>query len=372
MRERATPWMANIDWDNCENVSQMLTKEIHAYAQFISPTPEEHETRRLIVQLIRNAITGDFPDAQLFTFGSFETRLYLPTGDIDLVVMSSIMEQYSSIKLLLSKLASSIRRARISHDVEIIAKAKVPIIKFVTSYGHISVDISVNRPGGVAASTMAKQFMEEIPAIRPLVLVIKNFLKQRNMNEVFSGGLGSYGILCLVTSFLQLHPKIRRSKIDPMDNLGVLLIEFFETYGKHFNYTDIGISLRNGGLYFRKRDRGWAAADRKSIGSILCIEDPRDPLNNVTSGSFAFHRVKQTFAGAFEVLTAELCLRDTERESKANGTYYSLRAEGSGDVGRSLLSGVTGITQEVEPLLPPRAQSDNLFFADDGSKERNH
>jgi len=152
--------------------------------------------------------------------------------------------------------------------------------------------------------------------------------------------------VCLVTSFLQMHPKLRRSKIDPMRNLGVLLVEFFETFGKHFNYYDVGISLRNGGFYFRKKDRGWYNPTKTFL---LCIEDPQDPASDVSSGSFALSKIKKTLAGAFEVLSAVLCLRGAELD---RGTYYSLRKGGAGRASRdpvqmSLLDSIMGITQEV-------------------------
>lgn len=45
-----------------------------------------------------------------------------------------------------------------------------------------------------------------------------------------------------------MHP--RPSEVNK--NLGVLLTEFFELYGRHFNYEDIGISVRDGGHYYKK------------------------------------------------------------------------------------------------------------------------
>ena len=74
--------------------------------------------------------------------------------------------------------------------------------------GRFSVDISINQMNGISAGTMINRFIEEVPALRPLVLVIKSFLNQRSMNEVFSGGLGSYSIVCLATSFLQVSLSI--------------------------------------------------------------------------------------------------------------------------------------------------------------------
>ena len=77
----------------------------------------------------------------------------------------------------------------------------------------------------------------------------------------------------------QLHARIDPSS--PDTNLGVLLIEFFELYGRHFNYLRTGIRVKNGGEYLPKDviQRGMENGHRPSL---LCIEDPlipgRDPL----------------------------------------------------------------------------------------------
>lgn len=39
---------------------------------------------------------------------------------------------------------------------------------------------------------------------------------------------------------------------NPSNNLGVLLIEFFELYGRHFNYLRTGIRIKDGGAYISK------------------------------------------------------------------------------------------------------------------------
>jgi non-canonical poly(A) RNA polymerase PAPD5/7 len=74
----------------------------------------------------------------------------------------------------------------------------------------------------------------------------------RGLNEVYTGGLGSFGICAMVTSFLQMHPRIQLGHIGQMENLAILLIEFFDFYGKRFNYDKVGISIRDGGRYFIK------------------------------------------------------------------------------------------------------------------------
>ena len=57
-----------------------LHLEVDAFVKYISPTPEEDEIRSLTVTQITNAITAEFPDAKVYPFGSYETKLYLPEG----------------------------------------------------------------------------------------------------------------------------------------------------------------------------------------------------------------------------------------------------------------------------------------------------
>ena len=71
------------------------------------------------------------------------------------------------------------------------------------SLGRIPVDISINQTNGLATGKLINRYLDEIPALRSIILVIKSFLNQRSMNEVFSGGLGSYSIVCMAISFLQ-------------------------------------------------------------------------------------------------------------------------------------------------------------------------
>ena len=150
-------------------------------------------------------------------------------------------------------------------------------------------DISLNQTNGVSAAKILNQYLDILPGSRQLIMVVKAFLSQRSMNEVYTGGLGSYAVICLVISFLQVryrrrphlciadhfqvHPKLRRSEIDPEANLGTLLVEFFELYGRNFNYDGVGISIRRGGFYYNKASRGWR---RPTQSYLLSIEDPQD------------------------------------------------------------------------------------------------
>lgn len=91
---------------------------------------------------------------------------------------------------------------------------------------------------------------EKYPVLTRLVMVLKQFLLQRDLNEVFTGGISSYSLILMCISFLQLHP--RPERLRQPHNLGVLLIEFFELYGRKFNYVKTAIRVKNGGSYVSK------------------------------------------------------------------------------------------------------------------------
>lgn len=176
-------------------------------------------------------------------------------SDIDLVVLcpsfpSPPLKPTSS---LLHSLASLLLTSSLAEpsSLLVIAKSRVPIVKFVTRHGGFSVDLSVNQKNGVDAAIGVRNLLENFSfrdeayvepgsrevernlelekdlkgkgrttvdgvtaedaivdhgVARCLVLLVKAFLNQRGMNEVFTGGLGSYSIICLVVSFLQVRP----------------------------------------------------------------------------------------------------------------------------------------------------------------------
>ncbi|WFD31023.1 polynucleotide adenylyltransferase [Malassezia sp. CBS 17886] len=302
---RSTPWASLVPWHDCHNVAAMLSAEVQTYSDWVSPTAEEHACRVMVIELLQQTICKEWPDAEVRSFGSQDTQLYLPQGDIDLVVLSRTMDRWPRENTL-RRLAACLRAGGVAESVQVIARAKVPIVKFVCPYGHFHVDISVNQANGLQAANLVNRWLRRQPSLRPLVMVLKQLLQQRALSEVFSGGLGSYSVTLLVLSFLQLHPKVQRGEIDPARNLGVLLMEILELYGKNFGYDDTGISVRSDGRYFAKSQRGFYD-DRKPF--LLCIEDPHDPFNDVARGSFAVIGVRSALGGAYDILHAALCER---------------------------------------------------------------
>ena len=85
-----------------------------------------------------------------------------------------------------------------------IIEAKVPIIRATFKNTKINVDISANRKNGYAAKKVIKRILNCYPYIRPLLYILKYFLKQRKLNETFTGGISSFLLFNLLLSYIQV------------------------------------------------------------------------------------------------------------------------------------------------------------------------
>lgn len=242
-----------------------LHKEIVDFCDFLSPTPEEQEARSAAVKRVSDLIKYIFPRSKVEVFGSFKTGLYLPASDIDAVIMGSGVKTPQEGLKALSRALSQMGLAK---RIQVIGKARVPIIKFVEKTSGIQFDISFDIEGGPKAAEFIQDAVSKWPPLRPLCLILKVFLQQRELNEVYSGGLGSYALLTMIMAMLHSLRECR----PPEQNLGVLLVNFFDFYGRKLNTSDVGVSCNGAGTFFKKSVKGFLSNGRPFL---LAIEDPQ-------------------------------------------------------------------------------------------------
>lgn len=289
-----------------------LHEEIEQFYAHMVPTQTEHALRVQVVARIEQIVLNLWPAARVEMFGSFRTGLYLPTSDIDLVVIG-LWEKLPLRTLEIELINRGIAEPM---SVRVLDKASVPIVKLTDRETQVKVDISFNMQSGVQSAELIKDFKRKYPVLAKLVLVLKQFLLQRDLNEVFTGGISSYSLILMCISFLQLHPRANQNQTR---NLGVLLLEFFELYGRKFNYMKTGISVKNGGRYIPKEELQREMIDGHRP-SLLCIEDPLTPGNDIGRSSYGALQVKQAFEYAYIVLMQAVSplnkfLNDCKRQS---------------------------------------------------------
>jgi len=80
-------------------------------------------------------------------------------------------------------------------------------------------------------------------------------------------------------------------------NLGFLLVEFLDLFGRRFDYQTMGISVTNGGSHFLLKDSCY-----KFVPAPLVIVDPLNPTNNIGYNAFGMPRIRRAFADAHNII----------------------------------------------------------------------
>eukprot|EP01025_Chloroclados_australasicus_P065498 TRINITY_DN8925_c0_g2_i1.p1 TRINITY_DN8925_c0_g2~~TRINITY_DN8925_c0_g2_i1.p1 ORF type:complete len:457 (-),score=63.18 TRINITY_DN8925_c0_g2_i1:447-1817(-) len=278
-----------------------LHNEIVQFCKCLEATAQERRSREEAVAQVTQVIKSIWKDSKVMVFGSFATGLYVPTSDIDLVVVDEVFD-VDRIENLdnMRACANLLTRQGVAENAKVISKAKVPIIKFEHAASGVNIDVSFGKANGPQAAEYIKRMLEKWPMMRNLIMLLKVFLQQREMNEVFTGGIGSYALVTMVVAALQFHHSRRTSPKIMDTNLGILLVDFFRLYGRVLNFETVGVSANDGGHFYLKRSLGFM----QNRPFIYSVQDPNDPTNDLTKGSWASAKVRNAFDHAYVMLSS--------------------------------------------------------------------
>lgn len=294
--QETVPWVVETD----ESPLVQLHNEILRFVELVSLTEDEKSAREDAICAVREKICESVQ-----VFGSHATGLCVFCSDVDVVAAGSSLSEF----------ADALDDCDDFEDVQRIENASVPIVKFV--HGGIAVDVSFVE-GGEEMSAFTIDLLEALPALRPLTVVLKYFLIQRELNKVYDGGLGSLATFLTVVSFLQ-----HRHRVDEVtgfvstQNLGSLLLEYLQLYGEDLNLAKTGISVAKGGSYFPKK---WSKNQRHA--HFLQIANPLDPQKDVTQGSYNMPRLRRAYNHAYKSLVSR-CASNKSSSSILSGMIYA-------------------------------------------------
>jgi non-canonical poly(A) RNA polymerase PAPD5/7 len=312
-----------------------LHKEICDFYAFVRPRDFENNLRHDLVTRVSHFLSRNYHSCEVRYFGSFAAGLYLPNADMDLVVLSDSFVRYhepglpvqgGQLKKFLFKFARALETARVARRGSTLAiwKAKVPIVKYVDDLTGLRVDISFENDTGPTANKTYQTWKASFPAMPVIVTLVKQFLMMRGSNEVHTGGLGGFSVTCLVVSLLQHMPQLQSGNMDPMQNLGEILMNFFDFYGNKFDSLTIGIQLDPPMLFPKVSIRVIRLHPALAVSIIMCVDftqhletrvtynpkkawslsiiDPNRPNNDISSGSSNVLKIFESFSEAYNVL----------------------------------------------------------------------
>jgi non-canonical poly(A) RNA polymerase PAPD5/7 len=136
-----------------------------------------------------------------------------------------------------------------------------------------------------------KDIIDDFTFIKPIIILLKFFLRQRDLNETFTGGISSFLLFNMVYAYLQYLLRDKNQSEEKMNNmnLGSFLLGFLKFYGFEFNYKELGISIRDGGRFFKKYERNYPYNDN------LCFENFQEISIDIGRAAYQFPIVRELF-----------------------------------------------------------------------------
>ncbi|CAD8199794.1 unnamed protein product [Paramecium octaurelia] len=285
-----------------EKIVQILPKEdsltllnlsINKYIQEVDQYNKQHQQN--LEELINKikATVRRVLNQEAYVYGSFATELSLPNSDIDIVIMTAqtmyIVDQMKKLEIEFSK-------TKFIEETKCILFTAIPVLKLksVSYYFNKRIDISFQEPrhNGIQCVSLIKSYLNYLPELRPLTMVLKQFLSQSSLLDPYQGGLSSYGLNLMIISFLQ-------SRTGQQLSLGQCLVEFLYLYGCEMDYIaktiyvflpDQQISAYP--IYFNPQN---------AVNQIptLLIQDPLNEKHNVGRPTYNIQAIKFIFAVGF-------------------------------------------------------------------------
>eukprot|EP00249_Psilotum_nudum_P024727 c29277_g2_i2 orf=654-3068(+) len=226
--------------------------EILDFAKIVRPSRETRLHAEASICCVRNAVRRLWPNADVEVFGSFATGLCLRHSDVDLAVVDApflsrmaTLSMARASALLIHELAQAFRTYYWCDSITVIDTASVPVLKCHCrpansdssvesfSFPAVAIDITIggirhtdcggsdgytglgrvnrisrigkagNKHTGGAAREYVLQKICDLPALAPLVLLLKSFLHHKGLSDVYTGGLGSFSLTLLVAYYLE-------------------------------------------------------------------------------------------------------------------------------------------------------------------------
>lgn len=151
-------------------------------------TSTERKIRGNVISRIESLVQQLMPTAKFQPFGSFAWGFNLPTGDIDLLILE--VADPAELRLLAAKIQDG--DIAEENSIEVRDNTRVPFIEFIDRESKINIDITFeNIEEMTRLGELLKKYRQEYPVFPKLVIVLKQFLGQHDLNKRREGKITS-------------------------------------------------------------------------------------------------------------------------------------------------------------------------------------
>lgn len=331
-----TPWLpSSITLPS--DPAKALSIELPFFAAHVLPTPQEDQLRTNALQMLRNAVGKTKPGWTAHAGGSWASGTGFWYADLDCVMVpKSQIEEEGSLSLSENEtsddsepgrtLTKSVQNKALfrvkkyllsTHSPFLVSRARVPVLKLTDPSG-IEIDLTCAGKSLLRSSMLARQLAGHHEHLVPMVLLVKRVLKQEQLDEPFTGGLGGYPTILLVAWWLSWSSAWRSAN----SSLGHAAIEFFRTFGgvrrkgnkkmpdnlDEDPAVELEDILRNCTFVLDSRPPFTARTmdgPHQVVPRSLHLQDPKDSGNNAARAFKLLPAVRRVFAHAYNRLISE-------------------------------------------------------------------
>eukprot|EP01029_Cantina_marsupialis_P005456 TRINITY_DN1594_c0_g1_i3.p1 TRINITY_DN1594_c0_g1~~TRINITY_DN1594_c0_g1_i3.p1 ORF type:complete len:306 (-),score=33.84 TRINITY_DN1594_c0_g1_i3:355-1272(-) len=218
---------------------------------------------------IRSLVQELFPEIHtsiVQEYGSVMTGLLIPSSDLDILVTFADAPLEPNP---LSKLETAFQSFSWIKKMLLIESTTIPVIKIETIEPSIKIDVTIFAPNhrGLTTTLLSMELLKQFSPLRALTLITKQLLAEHQLNNPYSGGMTGYGVLLMVTSFLQYENHLQVSTSDK--NAAVLFLKLLKYFGTEFAPHEKGIAVGAGQMFRLEQPTTCAVHIQDPIGEIF-------------------------------------------------------------------------------------------------------
>ena len=278
-----------------------LQKDLTDYQAYVKELIDQKSPSiKTILDELQSVVDEVNPKYKVNLYGSYSTGLCLPWSDIDTVITC---ENGHPDEFFLSKLYIKLTNKTWVREHKFIENTAIPIIKLVSNDKfnfHIDISEESEKHFGLKTVELVKSYLNAYSVLKPIILALKTLLNNGNLNNPYTGGLSSYGLILMVVSFIQSEIDNDKYNEKSPNILGETFLNVLGHYGIFFDYNNYVIItyLVDDSNDTNDRDNSYSFVPNSHE---LIIVDPLNKQNNVAKSTFQFMNIKMGFLIAFMV-----------------------------------------------------------------------
>eukprot|EP01083_Nonionella_stella_P277295 942650_1 len=284
------------------------------FMKYNEPSRRRVEVKNEMIEMIQSRVNSVKRKEQqnqnwmVFVFGSESWNIRSIYSDIDIGIQLPFRSKREEKRMFLKQLMCAISKEEVKalQCVSLI-HAQYPIIR-IRSADKMQFDVSIADEYCIQNKKIINELFDEFERIhvpvRPLVVFVKYWAKQRGILNAFGRYLNSFGYTILTLNYLQfvINNGLLQQGQSYRDYLCYLIYGLFFFYSKCFDVTKHSIQIMRNVCGYQD----YVFYDKMNTDSLLQIIDPANGRNNIARkvGYVEYRRIHEEFCRSYQLCNA--------------------------------------------------------------------